>query len=130
MGSFTSMAIRCNRCSMGRSQPRRLPISPASADRFINALNQVAEELRSGRELSSLDAVSGGTPGENAGAVRDVLAGASGPTRDIVTLNAAAGLLAAGAAAVIAGGLEAAGRSIDWGAAERALEALIDISNA
>jgi len=81
-----------------------LPISPASADRFINALNQVAEELRSGRELSSLDAVSGGTPGENAGAVRDVLAGASGPTRDIVTLNAAAGLLAAGAAAVIAGG--------------------------
>jgi len=85
---------------------------------------------RLGLSPAPLEAVSGGTPAANSDAIRDVLAGAGGPRRDIVALNAAAGLLAAGAAPDMAGGLEAAGRSIDSGAAERALDALIDISNA
>lgn len=44
---------------------------------------------------SPLDALRGGTADENAQVARDVFAGARGPVRDAVALNAAAGILAA-----------------------------------
>lgn len=50
------------------------------------------EEL--GIPLASLDDLRGGSPGENAAVVRSVLDGTLGPVRDIVLLNAAAGLAA------------------------------------
>lgn len=43
---------------------------------------------------ASIQDLAGGTPDENAAVVRRVLAGESGPVRDIVLLNAAAGLVA------------------------------------
>lgn len=64
----------------------------------------------------------GGTPEENAAITRNILAGQeSGPKRDVVLLNAAAGLIAAGKVDNFAAGIEAARESIDSGAALKVL---------
>jgi anthranilate phosphoribosyltransferase len=62
---------------------------------------------------------------EHAAAIlREILAGKPGPHRDIVLLNAAAGLLVAGAVNDIASGLACAAEAIDSGRAGGALETL------
>ncbi|MEY3493152.1 MAG: anthranilate phosphoribosyltransferase, partial [Actinomycetota bacterium] len=65
------------------------------------------------------DELEGGTPDVNAEAVRRVLAGDHGAHRNIVVLNAAAGLVAADRASDLAEGIELAAQSIDSGAAAR-----------
>ena len=70
----------------------------------------------------------GGDAATNATLARRVLAGAPGPHRDIVLLNAAAGLVAAGVCDGLAEGLVQAAASIDAGAAEAALERLVAVS--
>ncbi len=76
------------------------------------------------------DAVVGGDPATNAGLARRVLSGEPGPHRDIVTLNAGAGLVAAGLADDLESGLATARAAIDDGRAAGALDALIAASNA
>ena len=71
----------------------------------------------------------GGTPAVNAEAVRRVLAGDRGAHRDIVVLNAAAGLVVADAAPDLAAAIPLATESIDSGSAARVLERLVVISN-
>ena len=71
----------------------------------------------------------GGTPPENAGIIQRVLAGEKGPKRDIVVLNAAAGLLVAGKAGDWATGIRLAQESIDGGRARAALERLVAVSS-
>jgi len=63
-------------------------------------------------------------PAASAAMVRDVLAGAPGPARDTVQLNAAAALYVAGRAESLAEGMVLAARSLDSGAARDRLEAL------
>lgn len=75
-------------------------------------------------------AVKGGTPQHNAQVVRDVLSGERGPIRDIVVFNAAAGLVVAGSAGSMSVALEQAGESIDTGAAQDVLDALVTTSRA
>jgi anthranilate phosphoribosyltransferase len=75
------------------------------------------------------ESVVGGDPATNAALARRVLGGEHGPHRDIVVLNAAAGLVAAGLADDIAGGLDAARASIDEGRAVAALDKLVALSN-
>ena len=72
----------------------------------------------------------GGDPDENADAIRRVLAGEPGAHRDIVVLNAAAGLVVGAAVDDIATGLEVAGAAIDSGAAQEVLDALVRVSQA
>jgi anthranilate phosphoribosyltransferase len=84
------------------------------------------EEL--GFPPAQADAVAGGTAGENAGLVRSVLAGDKGPRRDIVVLNAAAGLVAGGVAGDMGTGVMAAGKAIDSGSALSALDRLVSVS--
>jgi anthranilate phosphoribosyltransferase len=72
----------------------------------------------------------GGDATENAASLRAVLGGVGGPHRDIVLLNAAAGLVAAGAVDGFETGLAAAAASIDGGHAATALERLVAASNA
>ena len=79
---------------------------------------------------ADLDEVSGGTADENAAHIRNVLSGDGGPRRDIVLLNAAAGLIAAGVADDMASGLEKAARAVDSGDATESLERLIETSRA
>jgi anthranilate phosphoribosyltransferase len=73
-------------------------------------------------------AVAGGDEHANAGIAQRLLDGEPGPYRDIVTLNAAAGLVVGGAAASLADGLEAARASIDSGKARAALETLVRVA--
>jgi anthranilate phosphoribosyltransferase len=58
-----------------------------------------------------------------------VLAGEPGPHRDIVVLNATAGLMAAGLAGDLAEGLSTAAAAIDDGRAANALDLLVAVSN-
>ena len=69
--------------------------------------------------------LSGGTPEVNARITRDILDGAQGPKRDVVVVNAAAALVAAGVANDFADGIQQAGAAIDSGAARDKLEALV-----
>lgn len=75
------------------------------------------------------DELQGGTPDVNAEAVRRVLAGDHGAHRNIVVLNAAAGLVVAERASDLAEGIERAAESIDSGAAARVLQRLVEVSN-
>ena len=77
-----------------------------------------------------LDDLKGGDEAHNAQAIRDVLAGARTPLRDIAILNAAAALVVGGKAETLAHGAELATRSIESGAAARTLEKLVAVSNA
>jgi len=77
-----------------------------------------------GIALARAQDLAGGDARENAEIVRAVLAGESGPRRDIVLLNAAGALWVAGAAADLAAGLSLARRSLDEGAAARKLAQL------
>jgi len=70
-------------------------------------------------------ALAGGDAMENAQIARAILAGESGPRRDIVVLNAGAALFVAAAAADLGAGIQLAQQSIDSGAAEGRLEHLI-----
>jgi anthranilate phosphoribosyltransferase len=79
---------------------------------------------------ADLAQLKGGDPAHNAGLMRDLLAGAPGPLRDIVLLNAAASLVIAGRAEDLRGGVDLAARSIDSGAAQGVLERLVAMTNA
>jgi anthranilate phosphoribosyltransferase len=70
----------------------------------------------------------GGTPSENATALRALLDGAKGAYRDAVLLNAAAALVVAERADDLKSGVEMARDSIDSGAAKRAVETLARIT--
>jgi anthranilate phosphoribosyltransferase len=70
----------------------------------------------------------GGTPPENAQLLRQVLDGEAGPRRDVVLLNAAAAMLAAGRARDWKEGLAMAKESVDDGRAKQALNRLVETS--
>jgi anthranilate phosphoribosyltransferase len=76
----------------------------------------------------SVDELRGGSPAENAEAIREVFAGAGGGRRDAILLNAAGAIAAGGHAADLREGLEVARRTIDSGAAAERLELLIAFS--
>jgi anthranilate phosphoribosyltransferase len=82
-----------------------------------------------GLPKAALAALAGGDARENAGIVREVLAGVPGPRRDVVLFNAGAALLVAGAAPSAEDGVAMAAAAIDDGRAAAALEALVRISN-
>jgi anthranilate phosphoribosyltransferase len=67
----------------------------------------------------------GGSPEENAAAIRDVFAGADGGRRDAILLNAAGAIAAGGHAEDLREGLELARTAVESGAAAERLEALI-----
>jgi len=72
----------------------------------------------------------GGDAEENAAIVKDVLAGAEGPKRDVVLLNAAYALIAAGIVESVDAGLQKARNVIDEGLAKAKLEGLVNLTNA
>jgi anthranilate phosphoribosyltransferase len=67
----------------------------------------------------------GGTPAENAAAIRAVFAGGDGGRRDAILLNAAGAIAAAGHAEGLREGLEQARAALDSGAALERLDALV-----
>lgn len=81
-----------------------------------------------GLSPASADDLRGGNAEHNAALARAVLSGAPGPHRDVILLNAAAGLVTAGLADELAHGVVLAGRSIDEGHAAAVVERLVAVS--
>ena len=77
-----------------------------------------------GLPLHPFEAILGGTPEENAAALRALLAGEASAYRDAVLLNSAAALVVAGKATDLRAAVEMARTSIDSGAAKARVEAL------
>ncbi len=77
-----------------------------------------------GVPLATLEELRGGDHAENAAITRAVLDGEKGPRRDIVVMNAAVALVAAGKAKDFQEGAELAAAAIDSGAARRKLAEL------
>jgi anthranilate phosphoribosyltransferase len=82
-----------------------------------------------GLEESSLDALRGGTPDQNAQTLRETLEGKPGPLADCVVFNAGAAFIAAGRASDVREGAGQAREVIERGDALAALERLIRVSN-
>lgn len=94
------------------------------------ARTEVAPELV-GLERAPIEAIRGGDARCNAQILRGVLAGQiEGAPRDVVLLNAAAGLVAAGLAGDVAHGVELGREAIDGGAALDQLERWIATADA
>lgn len=74
------------------------------------------------------EALRGGDGAANAQILRSLLDGEPGPARDVVLLNAGAGLFVAGAAATVREGIARAADALDTGAAHAALARLIATS--
>ncbi len=81
-----------------------------------------------GVSVSSADSIQATSAEHSARIVRSVLAGESGPARDVVLLNAAAALVAADRSGSLAAGVELAARSIDSGDAQAKLDAVVELS--
>lgn len=82
-----------------------------------------------GLQPASLESIQVTNPSESATIVRNVLAGEASPARDIVLLNAAAGLLAAGHCKTPTEGAALAAEAIDNGATQKLLEQLGKLSH-
>ncbi len=81
-----------------------------------------------GLSAAPLEVLKGGSPEENAERIRRIFGGEMGPGRDFVLINAGAALVAAERAATLREGVGLAATSIDLGAAQRTLEAFIEIT--
>lgn len=82
-----------------------------------------------GLACCDLSDLQGGDAACNAAIVKGVLSGAPGPKRDVVLLNAAYALIAAGVAADPLGGLEMAAEAIDSGRALQRLDDLVEMTS-
>ena len=83
-----------------------------------------------GLKTALKEEVTGGTPEENAQTTRDILNGKiTGAKRDIVLMNAGAGLFIAGKADSMAAGVKFAAELIDSGAASKKIDEFIRVSN-
>jgi anthranilate phosphoribosyltransferase len=108
-------------------------LSPAGPNLVAEVVRgQVVERTIDPLELGvarcAPDELRGGTPAENAAAIRRVFDGADGGARDAILLNAGGAIAAAGHAADLREGLELARKAVASGAAGERLEALVAFS--
>ena len=127
------VGLGCQRALVVNADDGLDEISIASRTRVIEVVEGGTEEwfidpVELGFATASLDQIAGGEPSENAEIVHAVLGGATGPQRDVVVLNAAAAILAGGAADDLADGLAKALESLESGAAAAVLERLVALS--
>ena len=126
-----------------RGAPRALVVSGDDGmDEFTTTTTSTVHELRDGvvntttfdpRDvgiaLVSSDAIAGGGPEVNADIAGRVFGGETGAYRDIICLNAAAGLFVAGIVDDLSSGVVKAQESIDSGAAAGVVQRLISAAN-
>jgi anthranilate phosphoribosyltransferase len=82
-----------------------------------------------GVERAPLEAIRGGTATQNAALIRRILEGEAGPTRDVVVINAAAALVAAGMAENFREAAGLASFVISSGAAAEKLVSLVEFTS-
>lgn len=87
--------------------------------RSVNRYKITPEDFR--MKEAPIESIRGGTAEENAALIRRILAGEQGPPRNIVVMNAAAALVAAGVASSFRKGAMLAEEAINSGAASRKL---------
>jgi anthranilate phosphoribosyltransferase len=80
-----------------------------------------------GLSLTDLKYLRGGSPKENAKIVYNIFNGEKGPHRDIVLINAAAGIMVGGRVETISDGIHIAQECIDSGAVINVLNSLIAV---
>ena len=97
-------------------------------DGVVRAYEVTPEEF--GIHRATLNDIVGGDAIENAAIIREILDGKKSARRDVVLMNSAAALVAAGRADHIADAVSIAAESIDSGAARRKLESLIKFTSA
>jgi anthranilate phosphoribosyltransferase len=107
--------------------PNQSAVARGSENLQVRMLRVAPENF--GVVRAPLSELVGGGPMENAAIIRSIFDGEAGPQRDIVVINAAAAIFVAGRAANLREGAELAGASIDSGAAEEKLDALIEFTN-
>jgi anthranilate phosphoribosyltransferase len=95
-------------------------------DGFIRTYD-ISPEQYFGEQAEPADLL-GGNPEENAQITRNILNGEKGPKRNVVLINAAAALVAAGQAEDLKQGIQMAETAIDDGTAAKKMEALIKYS--
>jgi anthranilate phosphoribosyltransferase len=81
-----------------------------------------------GIERAPISAIQGGDASQNAEFIRDILSDRGGARRDVVLMNAAAGLVVGGKASGLAHGIQLARESIQSGNAMSCLKKLIDLT--
>lgn len=81
-----------------------------------------------GIEYADFEQLKGGTAEENAIITKSIFSGETGPKREVVLLNAAVALVAAGVAQNVQDGINKAAAVIDSGAAARKLNQMIEFS--
>jgi len=96
-------------------------------DGRVRSFEVVPEDA--GLPRAALGALKGGEPAHNASLMRGVLAGETGPLRDVVLLNAAAGFIIVGRAADLREGAAIAADALDSGKAAGVLERLVAETN-
>ena len=82
-----------------------------------------------GLSRAPLSEISGGDLHQNATIIRDILGGRKSARRDVVLMNAAAALVAAGRADSLAEAMPLAINSLDSGSAQAKLNALVEFTN-
>ncbi len=82
-----------------------------------------------GMKRSPIESIAGGDATDNAAIVREVLSGKKSSRRDVVLLNSAAALVAAGRADHVAEAIPLAAQSIDSGAAAGKLASLVSFTS-
>jgi anthranilate phosphoribosyltransferase len=88
----------------------------------------VIDAAELGLEPAPVEAIAGGDAQTNAAIVLSVLGGEPGPARDVVVLNAAAGLYVAGAVGDVADGIGPAAEAIDSGRAAEVVTAAVRLA--
>ncbi|MFW5781983.1 MAG: anthranilate phosphoribosyltransferase [Candidatus Muiribacteriaceae bacterium] len=96
-------------------------------DGIIREMLITPEEL--GFKRVPLESISGDSPEQNAEIMKDILSGVKGAYRDIVLMNAAAGLVAGKAVETLKEGVVLAAESIDSGNAMKKLVELVGLTN-
>ena len=107
------------------------PVGPNLVCEVVDGSVQEREldpEAELGIPRCSVEELRGGTPEENAAAIRGVLAGGNGGRRNAILLNAAGAIAAGGHAADLREGFELAREAVDSGAAAGRLERVIAFS--
>jgi anthranilate phosphoribosyltransferase len=91
-------------------------------DSEVHTYEVTPEEF--GMPRAGLKDISGGDAAANAAIIREILSGKTSARRDVVLLNAAAALVAAGKATHLTDGIPLAAQAIDSGAAQKKLDDL------
>jgi anthranilate phosphoribosyltransferase len=99
--------------------------SPEGVREYVVTPSEVGLRTIAAEDLAPADDAAG-----NAGITRAILAGETGARQEIVLLNAAAALYAAGKASTLVEGISQAAASIDSGRAATILQRLIEVTNA